>query len=124
MEVKNHLEVGIPEIMLNSGHKMPVIGFGCAILPPLPLEEEVRIFIQAMENGYRHFDSASFYGSEEALGEAIAKGLEIGLIKVRDELFIASKLWVTDNYYDLVLPAIKTTLRKLRLEYLDLYLVH
>ncbi|CAI9113275.1 OLC1v1013848C2 [Oldenlandia corymbosa var. corymbosa] len=123
--MENHqVEVKIPEIMLNSGHKMPVIGFGCAILPPLPQEEEVTIFIQAMENGYRHFDTASYYGSEEALGEAIAKALEIGLIKDRDELFITSKLWVTDTHYDLVLPAIKTTLSKLRLDYLDLYLVH
>ncbi|CAI9113278.1 OLC1v1013851C1 [Oldenlandia corymbosa var. corymbosa] len=122
--MENNLEVKIPEIVLNSGHKMPVIGFGCAVIPPPPLEELVTIFIQAMENGYRQFDTASAYGTEEAVGKAVAKALEIGLIESRDELFITSKLWPCDAHYELVLPAIKATLSKLGLEYLDLYLIH
>ncbi|KAL3512468.1 hypothetical protein ACH5RR_025185 [Cinchona calisaya] len=117
-------EEKIPEIVLNSGHKMPVVGLGCATHPLPPTEQLVSIFIDAMENGYRHFDTAKLYGTEEALGKAVAKALEIGLIKSRDELFITSKLWSTDADHDLVLPALKQTLGKLGLEYLDLYLIH
>ncbi|KAL3512471.1 hypothetical protein ACH5RR_025188 [Cinchona calisaya] len=114
----------IPEIVLNSGHKMPEVGFGCAIQPVPPAEQLVSIFIDAMENGYRHFDTAACYDTEEALGRAVAKALEIGVIKSRDELFITSKLWCTEADHDLVLPALKQTLGKLGLEYLDLYLIH
>ncbi|XP_027167444.1 methylecgonone reductase-like [Coffea eugenioides] len=114
----------IPEIVLNTGHKMPLVGLGCAGQPLPPSEQLVSIFIDAMEIGYRHFDTAALYGTEEALGKAVAKALEIGLIKSRDELFITSKLWSTDADHDLVLPALKQTLGKLGLEYLDLYLIH
>ncbi|XP_027167445.1 methylecgonone reductase-like [Coffea eugenioides] len=118
------VEQKIPEIVLNSGHKMPVVGLGCAAHPLPPSEQLVTAFIDAMEIGYRHFDTAACYGTEEALGIAVAKALEIGLIKSRDELFIASKLWCTDADHDLVLPALRQTLGKLGLEYLDLYLIH
>ncbi|CAJ2679435.1 unnamed protein product [Trifolium pratense] len=74
--------------------------------------------------GYRHFDTAAFYNTEEPLGQAVSKALELGLVKNRDELFITSKLWCTDAHHDLVLPALKTTLKKLGLEYVDLYLIH
>ncbi|CAI9113263.1 OLC1v1013836C1 [Oldenlandia corymbosa var. corymbosa] len=117
-------EPKIPEILLNSGHKMPMIGFGCAASNMPPLEELISILLKAMEIGYRHFDTASAYGSEEALGKAVAKALEMGLIKNRDELFITSKLWITQNHPDLVLPALKQTLETMGLEYLDLYLIH
>ncbi|CAI9113262.1 OLC1v1013835C1 [Oldenlandia corymbosa var. corymbosa] len=118
------VEPKIPEILLNSGHKMPVIGFGCAANSIPPLDEMISILLKAMEIGYRHFDTASLYGSEEALGKAVAKALEIGLIKNRDELFITSKLWITHTHPDLVLPALKQTLKTMGLEYLDLYLIH
>ncbi|KAL3512472.1 hypothetical protein ACH5RR_025189 [Cinchona calisaya] len=99
-----------PEIVLNSGHKMPVVGFGCAIQPVPPTEQLVSIFVDAMENGYWHFDTAACYDTEEALGGAVAKALEIGVIKSRDEQFITSKLWCTEADHDLVLPALKQTL--------------
>ncbi|KAL3512470.1 hypothetical protein ACH5RR_025187 [Cinchona calisaya] len=114
----------IPEIVLNSGHKMPVVGLGCAGHPMPQVEQLESIFVDAMENGYRHFDTAACYGTEEALGKAVAKALEIGVIKSRDELFITSKLWCTEADHDLVHPALKQTLGKLGLEYLDLYLIH
>ncbi|XP_027357342.1 methylecgonone reductase-like [Abrus precatorius] len=114
----------IPEVMLNSGHKMPLIGLGTASLPQPPQEALTSIIIDAFEVGYRHFDSASLYESEEALGKAVSKALELGLIKRRDEIFITSKLWTTDSHHDLVLPALKTSLQKLGLEYVDLYLIH
>ncbi|KAJ1438643.1 NADP-dependent oxidoreductase domain [Sesbania bispinosa] len=119
MEVKK-----IPEVTLNSGQKMPVIGLETAALPLPPHEALISIFIDAFEVGYRHFDTASLYGIEEPLGKAVAKALDLGLIKSRDEVFITSKLWVTDAHHYLVLPALKTTLQKLGLEYVDLYLIH
>ncbi|KAK7270676.1 hypothetical protein RJT34_25999 [Clitoria ternatea] len=114
----------IPEVILNSGQKMPLIGLGTAAIPLPPNEALTCILIDAFEVGYRHFDTASLYESEEALGKAVAKALELGLIKNRDEVFITSKLWATDAHHDLVLPALKTSLQKLGLEYVDLYLIH
>ncbi|CAJ1952197.1 unnamed protein product [Sphenostylis stenocarpa] len=114
----------IPEVMLNSGQKMPVIGLGTASIPRPPDETLTSIFIDAFEVGYRHFDTAALYGSEEPLGKAVEKALELGLVKSRDEVFITSKLWTSDAHPDLVVPALKTSLQKLGLEYVDLYLIH
>ncbi|CAK8576691.1 unnamed protein product [Lathyrus sativus] len=108
----------VPDVVLNSGKKMPAIGYGTATPPP-PIA-----LIDAIDIGYRHFDTASLYNTEELLGQAVSKALEEGLIKSRDKLFITSKLWCTDAHHDLVLPALKTTLKKLGLEYVDLYLIH
>ncbi|XP_074584570.1 deoxymugineic acid synthase 1-D-like [Curcuma longa] len=104
---------------------MPVIGIGTAAYPWGSHPEATRSSVlRAIELGYRHFDTASLYQSEEPLGQAIAEALHSGLIKSRDELFITSKLWFTDAHKDLVLPALQKSLQKLQLEYLDLYLVH
>jgi len=101
----------IPEVILNSGKKMPVIGLGTASVPPPPHETLTSILIDAFDIGYRHFDTASLYGSEEPLGRAVEKALELGLVKSRDEVFITSKLWSSDAHPDLVLPALKTSLQ-------------
>lgn len=114
----------IPEVTLNSGHKMPVIGMGTSADNRPSNDVLASIFVEAIEVGYRHFDSASVYGSEEAIGMAVAKAIEQGLIKSRDEVFITSKPWNTDADYDLIVPALKTTLKKLGTEYVDLYLIH
>uniref|UniRef100_A0A2N9EVG9 NADP-dependent oxidoreductase domain-containing protein n=1 Tax=Fagus sylvatica TaxID=28930 RepID=A0A2N9EVG9_FAGSY len=116
--------MGIPEVVLNSGQKMPFIGYGTAALPMPPPQTLVSVFFDAIEVGYRHFDTASMYGTEESLGQAVAQALQRGLIKSRDQLFITSKLWCTDAHHDLVLPALSRTLKKLGLEYVDLYLIH
>lgn len=108
----------VPEVVLNTGKKMPMIGFGTGTTPPQ------QVMLDAIEIGYRHFDTAALYGTEEPLGQAMSKALELGLVKNRDELFITSKLWCTDAHHDLVLPALKTTLKNLGLEYVDLYLIH
>ncbi|CAJ2667260.1 unnamed protein product [Trifolium pratense] len=114
----------VHEVILNSGEKMPLIGLGTAT-SPLPSNETLTsILVDAIDIGYRHFDTASIYGTEEPLGQAVSKALEVGLIKNRDEVFITSKLWCTDTHHDLVLKALKTSLKKLRLEYVDLYLIH
>jgi len=102
----------IPDVVLQSSsshHKMPVIGFGTASTSSTNDTKEA--VLEAIKVGYRHFDTASIYGSEEPLGEAIAEALQLGLIASRDELFITSKLWCTHNFPHLVLPAIHKTLQ-------------
>ncbi|KAG6753789.1 hypothetical protein POTOM_041787 [Populus tomentosa] len=114
----------IPEVLLSSGHKMPLIGMGTVAVPLPPPETLVPVFINAIESGYRHFDSAALYGSEESLGQAVAEALDRGLLSSREDLSITSKLWCPDAHRDLVLPALKKSLQRLRLEYVDLYLIH
>ncbi|RHN52390.1 putative methylecgonone reductase [Medicago truncatula] len=113
----------IPEVVLNSGHKMPMLGFGTGTVPLPPHHELIPAFINAIKVGYRHFDTAAYYGSEESLGQAIAQALEQGLIKNRSDIFVTTKLWCTESHPGLVFPALKNSL-KLGLEYVDLYLIH
>ncbi|XP_068642062.1 non-functional NADPH-dependent codeinone reductase 2-like [Aristolochia californica] len=118
--------VAIPAVKLGSGvGTMPCIGMGTAVYPFVENAEITKsAVLEAIRLGYRHFDTASLYLSEKALGQAIADALRNGLIKSRDELFITSKLWCTDAHPHLVLPALQKSLRNLQLEYLDLYLIH
>ncbi|XVF85527.1 hypothetical protein PTKIN_Ptkin17bG0124500 [Pterospermum kingtungense] len=119
-------EINIPSFPLPSTKKgFPRLGFGTAEYPfGLSLETMRETLIEAIKVGYRHFDTAALYQSEQPLGEAISDALRLGIIKSRDELFITSKLWCSDAHRHCVLPALQKTLRKLKLEYLDLYLVH
>ncbi|KAK3415004.1 hypothetical protein EUGRSUZ_H00577 [Eucalyptus grandis] len=112
------------DAVLSSGHRMPLIGFGTFASPLPPLDVLTSIFLEAIEVGYRHFDTAACYGSEEALGRAVAEALDRGLIESRSHIFITTKLWCTDTHPDLVLPALKKSLQKLGLKYVDLYLIH
>ncbi|KAL3724876.1 hypothetical protein ACJRO7_029962 [Eucalyptus globulus] len=112
------------DVVLSSGHRMPLIGFGTFASPLPPLDVLTSIFLEAIEVGYRHFDTAACYGSEEALGRAVAEALDRGLIESRSHIFITTKLWCTDTHPDLVLPALKKSLQKLGLKYVDLYLIH
>ena len=89
---------------------MPVIGLGTAAVHNDGDTVKAAV-IEAIKLGYRHFDTAAQYGSEQALGEAIAEALRVGLIASRDELFITSKLWCCDNHPHLVLPALQNSLR-------------
>ncbi|KAI4305695.1 hypothetical protein L6164_029046 [Bauhinia variegata] len=115
----------IPSLVLGSSagqRRMPVIGMGSA--PDFTCKSDTKeAIVEAIKQGYRHFDTAAAYGSEQALGEAIKKAIELGLV-TREELFVTSKLWCTDNHPHLVLPALKRSLKTLQLEYLDLYLIH
>ncbi|KAK9750939.1 hypothetical protein RND81_02G231100 [Saponaria officinalis] len=108
----------------HNGRKMPVMGFGTGVYPPVPSAQIKAAVIRAIEVGYRHFDTAHRYESEEPIGEAIKEALSLGLIKSRDELFITSKLWCGHAHPHLVLPALKKTLRNLKMERIDLYLIH
>ncbi|XVE84989.1 hypothetical protein DITRI_Ditri17bG0056100 [Diplodiscus trichospermus] len=114
----------IPEQVLNSsGQRMPRLGFGMAPYPLVPPQVTKRAILQAIELGYKHFDTAPLYGTEKPLGEATQEAISLRLIKSRDELFITSKLWCSDAHRELVLPALHRSLRNLKLEYLDLYLI-
>lgn len=104
-------EKNVPNVLLNSGHKMPVIGMGTSVDDRPSNDVLASIFVDAIQVGYRHFDSAAVYGTEEAIGLALAKALDLGLIKSRDEVFITSKPWNTDAHQDLIVPALKTTLK-------------
>ena len=102
---------------LNNGVKMPMLGFGVfQITDP---EECRKAVLCALENGYRSIDTAQAYGNEEAVGQAIK---DSGI--PRDELFITTKLWITDVCYEGAKKAFAASLEKLGLDYLDLYLIH
>jgi len=104
-------------VTLNNGIQMPMEGFGVFQVPdPAVCEQAVR---DAIACGYRLIDTAASYGNEEPVGTAIGKcGVP------REELFITTKLWVQDASFDSAKKAIQTSLEKLGLDYLDLYLIH
>jgi len=104
-------------VTLNTGHKMPILGYGVFQIPD-PKECE-RCVIDAIQTGYRLIDTAASYLNEEAIG----KGLKNCGVK-REELFVTTKLWVQDTGYEKTKLAIEKSLRKLQLDYLDLYLIH
>ncbi|XP_074578406.1 deoxymugineic acid synthase 1-like [Curcuma longa] len=117
--------MAVPQITLRSGSTpMPRVGLGTASFPLSDTESTRAAVLRAIELGYRHLDTAALYGSEEAVGQAVAEALSTGLIASRDELFITSKLWIRDAQAHLVLPALQRTLKNLQLEYLNLYLIH
>lgn len=104
-------------ITLNDGHRIPVVGFGVYMVPGGgPAYDAVRAALRA---GYRHIDTAAAYKNEADVGRAVR---DSGI--PREELFITSKLWIQDYAYDDALRAVDTALRKLGVDYLDLYLLH
>lgn len=104
-------------ITLNNGVKMPMLGFGVFQIPEH--KEAVQAVNDALESGYRLIDTAAAYFNEEAVGEAISQsGIN------RSELFITTKLWVQDHGYDNTLRAFDASMKKLKLDVLDLYLIH
>ncbi|XP_062024386.1 NADP-dependent D-sorbitol-6-phosphate dehydrogenase-like [Rosa rugosa] len=105
-------------ITLNSGFKMPVIGLGVWRMEGKEIRD---LIINSINIGYRHFDCAADYKNESEVGEALAEAFSTGLVK-REDLFITTKLWNSDHGH--VVEACKDSLKKLRLDYLDLYLVH
>jgi len=107
-------------VTLNNGVEMPIIGFGVF---QIPAEETQAAVEAALEAGYRHLDTAVSYGNEEAVGAAIkASGI------AREELFVATKLWIqhapTGNVEEDTKRSFDNSLRRLDLDYLDLYLIH
>ncbi|KAL8150202.1 hypothetical protein V2J09_020010 [Rumex salicifolius] len=115
----------IPEAQLNHGGvSIPLIGLGTASDPPVTPEATKAAVLEATRLGFRHFDTAFKYGSEQPIGDAVREAVAGGLISSREEIFITSKLWVGDAHPELVAPALGNTLRNLKIDYIDLYLVH
>ncbi|MER7775704.1 aldo/keto reductase [Streptomyces sp. NPDC096191] len=106
----------VPPIILNNGVEMPQLGFGVWQVPDDEAETAV---VQALEAGYRSIDTAAIYGNEEGTGRALAAS---GV--AREDLFVTTKLWNSEQGYDTTLRAFDASLAKLGLEYLDLYLIH
>lgn len=104
-------------VELNNGIKMPQLGFGVyQIADPKECEQAV---LDAIEVGYRSIDTAAAYGNEEAVGRAVvASGVP------RDELFVTTKLWMSDASYEGAKRGFDASLKRLGLDYVDLYLIH
>lgn len=103
--------------ILNNGIKMPMVGFGVFQIHDAKTTQIV--VEEAIKTGYRLIDTAQVYGNEEAVGKAIkASGVP------REELFIITKLWISDFSYEAAKDAFNESLRKLDLDYVDLYLLH
>ncbi|MFJ6527087.1 aldo/keto reductase [Streptomyces longwoodensis] len=106
----------VPTITLNNGVEMPQLGFGVWQVAD---DEAERAVATALEAGYRSIDTAAIYGNEEGTGRAIAAS---GL--AREDVFVTTKLWNGDQGYDATLRAFDTSLEKLGLDHVDLYLIH
>ena len=103
--------------VLSNGIKMPMVGFGVFQVDDQKVCEQA--VLDAIEVGYRSIDTAATYLNEEAVGRAVAaSGVK------REELFITTKLWVQDHGYDNTKRAFEKSLKKLGLDYLDMYLIH
>lgn len=105
-----------PRITLNDGTSIPQLGFGVFKVDP---DETERIVSDALEVGYRHIDTAAVYGNEVGVGRAIAAA---GI--PRDELYITTKLWNSDQGTQSAIDAMDLSLEKLGLDHVDLYLIH
>lgn len=106
---------------LHNGVHMPWFGIGVFKVEEGPeLVEAIKV---AIKHGYRSIDTAAIYENEEGVGEGIRVGIEAANLS-REELFITSKVWNADLGYESTLAAFETSLRKLGLDYLDLYLIH
>lgn len=103
-------------VTLNNGVKMPILGYGVYQTPP---EDTERCVLEAIETGYRSIDTAQAYGNEEGVGNALEKcGLP------REDLFITTKIWITNAGYEKAKASIEESLKKLKSDYIDLLLIH
>ncbi len=108
--------------VLNTGAKMPLEGLG--VFQIRDLEECERVVYDAIKTGYRLLDTAASYGNEEAVGAGVKKAIADGLV-TREELFITTKVWVSDaRNEETAYEAVKTSLKKLDMPYVDLVLLH
>ena len=107
----------IPNVVLNNGLEMPLLGFGVFQIEDAEVCE--RSVLDAIEVGYRLIDTAASYGNEAAVGSAIKRS---GV--ARADLFITTKLWIQDTGYERTKQAFERSMQRLQLEYLDLYLIH
>ncbi|XP_059054325.1 aldo-keto reductase AKR2E4-like isoform X2 [Achroia grisella] len=112
----------VPTVKLSSGYEMPTIGLGTYARNAE--QGQVQKAVEwGIEAGYRHVDTAMIYRNEEQVGEGIANKIKQGLV-IRDDLFVTTKLWNDKHAEADVLPALEQSLSKLKLTYVDLYLIH
>jgi 2,5-diketo-D-gluconate reductase A len=104
-------------VKLNNGVEIPILGFGVfQIADPAECERSV---VDAIQTGYNHIDTAASYMNEEAVGKGIKQS---GV--AREKLFVTTKLWIQSNGYESTLKAFERSLKRLQLDYVDLYLIH
>lgn len=103
-------------VTLNNGVKMPILGYGVYQTPP---EETKKCVLDALNTGYRSIDTAQAYGNEAGVGDAVS---ESGI--ARDEIFITTKIWITNAGYENAKKSIDESLKKLKTDYVDLLLIH
>lgn len=104
-----------------NGNSVPSVGFGT--WQSADGDEAYNAVLSALRSGYRHIDTAAAYGNEESVGKAVADFLAESGVR-RSELFITTKLWNEEHGYELTKSAIEKSLRRLHLDYVDLYLIH
>ncbi|NYE95120.1 2,5-diketo-D-gluconate reductase A [Psychromicrobium silvestre] len=114
------MTVNVPNVTLNNGNSMPQLGLGVWQVPD---DEATAAVTSALNAGYRSIDTAAIYGNEEGVGKAIKDFLASSGVD-RSELFVTTKLWNGEQGYEKTLAAFETSLNKLGLEYVDLYLIH
>lgn len=114
--MSNTTEIPVPALALNDGVKIPQLGFGVFQIPPAETQAAVE---EALAVGYRHVDTAAAYRNEAGVGSAVAtSGLD------REDVFVTTKLWNSQQGFDLTLRAFDKSLKQLGTDYLDLYLIH
>lgn len=106
----------VPTLILNNGAEMPALGFGVFQTPP---DETMSAVQEALRVGYRHVDTAAAYANERGVGDAIKRS---GL--ARDQIFIETKIWISDYGYDETLHGFEKSARKLGVDQLDLLILH
>jgi 2,5-diketo-D-gluconate reductase A len=111
-----HRDTAVPQLEMNDGQRMPQLGFGVFQVPP---DETAEAVLQALGAGYRAIDTASAYGNEEGVADAIARS---GL--PREEVFVTTKVWNGDHGRARARAGFERSLQALRSEYVDLYLIH
>ncbi|XP_044618075.1 aldo-keto reductase family 1 member C15-like isoform X1 [Equus asinus] len=110
-------------VKLNDGHFMPVLGFGTYALEEVPKSKAREATKVAIDVGFRHIDSAYVYQNEEEVGKALREKMADGTVK-REDIFYTTKLWSTFLRPELVRPALERSLKKLGLDYVDLFIMH
>ncbi|XP_056373646.1 estradiol 17 beta-dehydrogenase 5-like isoform X1 [Hyla sarda] len=110
-------------VVLNDGHKMPVIGFGTYAPETYTKEQAGESTKVAIEVGFRHIDCAFIYGNEVQVGQAIRSKISDGTVK-REDIFYTGKLWSTNQSPERVRPALEHSLKDLQLDYMDLFIIH